>query len=429
MSAVDESTSNWSTNPIALILAIASVAIYFAAISIVNSVPIADEAGHHLQVVRQFYEGDWSWPEHLPMPPTFHVAAAVICKVFGAKLHVLRLFSAVMAVAAVLLYRDVARRCVRDCSADSLLHFAWLPVLFPFSVLVYTDMASVLCVIAGVCLQLRRRGTWSAACLLVACAIRPSNVVWVGFLLAWETVRQRRAESEIGTLGAGSVIRRTLLMCWGHAVVMVLGVVFLAVMLGSRGHVVEANRPRFNIAQFYLFALFAVLLWLPVLVTRVAAALRAWAGRFRREPLRAVGLAMFFSIVVVVLTMAFENPHPWNRNPDYFRNWVLMWMDRSTIACGCFSALIVLGGVAGFRFVLCQRERRAVFLIGGFTLIYLLPHSLAEPRYYVLPAIFFNLLVSYDRADARRLTVWYGILSAGLAAACCVFGDGKGGVL
>lgn len=127
--------------------------------------------------------------------------------------------------------------------------------------------------------------------------------------------------------------------------------------------------------------------------------------------------------------MAFENPHPWNRNPDYFRNWALMWMDRSTIACGCFSALIVLGGVAAFRFVLGQRQRRAVFLVGGFTLIYLLPHSLAEPRYYVLPAIFFNLLASYDRTDARRLTVWYGILSAGLAAAFCVYGDGKGGVL
>lgn len=282
MNAVDESTSHWSTTPIALILAISGVAVYFVAISIVNPVPIADEAGHHLQVIRQFHEGDWSWPGHLPMPPTYHVAAVAICKLFGAKLYVLRLFGAVMAVAGVLLYRDVARRCVREYSGDSLLHFAWLPILFPFSVLVYTDMASVLCVIAGTCLQLRRRWTWSATCLLVACAIRPSNVVWIGFLLAWEIDRQRRTDGDEGggLHGAGSAIGRTLLMCSGHAAVMVLGVVFLAVTLGSWGHVVEANRPRFNIAQFYLFALFAILLWLPVLVTRAAAVYLHYRGGF-----------------------------------------------------------------------------------------------------------------------------------------------------
>lgn len=430
--APDVSRERRPSGRLSLALAIGSILLWFTVLSILNPAPIADEAGHHLHAVRQFYAGDWTWPERLPMLPTYHALAALACKVFGAKLLVLRGLSAVMAIGAIMLFHAAIRRRFTPLSGDTLLHFAWNPILFPFTVMVYTESASMLCLTAALCLHFGRRYRWSAVALLAACLIRQSNLVWVAMLAGWavlpvgDTTRPgrqpRAAKSPLGT------VRASVSRVWVHIILLAGGVAFYVLYGGPALQTVEANRPRFNVAQLYLFAIFIIMLWAPIWTMRLGTDVRnfgRWAGA---NPLGASVAVLLAVAAVAGLSLGFRNPHPWNQNEEYFRNFPLIAMTNSRAARVFVACVIVCVGPILLRFVLAQPDRHLFGLVGLFSLLFLLPHSLAEPRYYVIPVVFLNLLTRYSAIEARCLTLWYALISIAIAAAVAIQGHPGGGV-
>lgn len=417
---------------LALPLAVASVLSVLAVFSTYADRPIADEAGHHLHAIRQFYEGDWSRPEHLPMFPAYHAVAAVAARVFGANLLVLRGLSAVMMIGAVVFFDAALRRRGVKHRGYALLHFAWLPLLLPFSVMVYTESASMLCLAAAIYLQSRRQLQLSALALLFACLVRQSNVVWVVLLavLAWtEHGREMPGDSrKVEGGGARASNGELVVQLWGHAAVTVLTSVWLIVDAGGT-RTIEANRPRFNVAQLYLFAMAGILLWAPLWMRRLPHDVRALVLWFRMSPARGVVVVIVAGALVAMLAIAFRNPHPWNENPRYFRNLPLMAMSQSSAVRWIVAAVIVAIAPIVVRFTLAQTDRLKLALAWMFALLFLLPHSLAEPRYYVVPFVLLNLLSRYSAAEARVMAAWYFTLSAVLIVEIARVGDAGGGVL
>jgi len=417
---------------LALPLAVGGVVVVLGALSIFAGHPIADEAGHHLPAIRQFYEGDWSRPEHLPMLPAYHAFAAVAATHFGANLIVLRGLSTAMMIGAILFYRAALRQRAVDDRGHALLHFAWLPLLLPFAVLVYTESASMLCLTAALYLHSRRRLELSGLALLLACLIRQSNVVWVVVLAALAMIECGEGTSALGAPdvahGPRHPRRRVAARLWGHAVVAILaGIWFLADPAGARA--VEANRPRFNPAQFYLFALAVILLWAPVWIGRLGGELRALRTWSKRTPARSVGAILLGIAATALLAVLFQNPHPWNENPRYFRNLPLMAMAQSWPARLTVSGLIVAAAPIVVRFTLAQPTRRMLGLVWLFTLLFLVPHSLAEPRYYVVPVVLLNLLTRFTASQARAMTLWCAATTVAVVVVVVLSGDPSGGVL
>ena len=404
----------------ALGLAVGSVALLFVGLSLLNPRPIADEAGHHLHVIRQFYNGDWSWPDHLPMLPTYHVVATGVAKVCGANLFVLRAFSAMMAIFAIIIFRGVTRHRSFDEPDDALLHFAWHPILFPFTVLVYTDIAAMLCLVGAVYLQVRRQLLLSALLLLLACLARQSNVVWVVFMAVWAVV-ERFDDDRAG-------VKAVLPRLGPHLALVVAAAVYFILMGGASPAPVEANRIRINVAQFYLFALFIVVLWAPIWLARLPDDWRAFCRWGVGHPGAGVTATLVGWALVPVLAIGFGNPHPWNSNPDYLRNWPLMLLADSWAARIAAGILIIGLAPSVVRFTLAQPQRRLLGWTWLLSFLFLLPHSLAEPRYYIVPVFLLNLFTRYSASSARHLTLWYLFLSAGVGLVVCVVGHPGGGV-
>jgi len=402
---------------LALPIAVGSILVALAVLSVYADRPVADEFGHHLYAIQQFYEGDWSRPEHLPMLPAYHALAAVTARVFGANLLVLRGLSAVMMIGAIFFFDGALRRRGVVHRGHALLHFAWLPLLLPFSVMVYTESASMLCLAAAIYLQSRRRLQLSAMALLLACLVRQSNMVWVVFLAVLAWMEQERATN-------GGMLRRL----WVHAIVTVLVGVWLLMDTGG-ARAVEANRPRFNVAQLYLFAMTVVVLWAPVWIARVPRDAIALASWIRRSPLRGVLVVLAAGVALVLLVIAFENPHPWNENTRYFRNIPLMAMSQSWGVRWIVAIVIVAVAPILVHFQADQPAGSKLALVWLFTLLFLLPHSLAEPRYYIVPVVLLNLLTCFTASEARALTGWYLVLSVLLITAIVRVGDAGGGVL
>lgn len=417
---------------VALGLSIASVAALFVGLSLLNPEPIADEGGQHLHAIAQFYAGDWTLPDHLPMLPTYHALGAILWRASGPHLVVLRAFSAGMAILAILVFGAITAGRDGGLRGHAILHFCWLPILFPFLAMVYTEAMAMLGLVSAVYMHVRRRFLLSAAMLLFTCFVRQSNAIWVAFLALWavSNVCQRSTfpGARASVSAVGKRVRTALRAVCGHAVVLGLFVAFFVYNRGATAVAVEANRPRVNVAQFYLFALFVVLLWLPVWLLRLRYDVRALLRWAVAHP--ALALAGFGLAVALVCTLAngFANPHPWNKNTEYIRNLPLIAMSESLRTRLAVGALIVVLAPVVIRFTVEQANRRLLGMLWAFSVVYLLPHSLAEPRYYIIPAFFINLLTRYTPAQARCLTVWYLVASTAIAAFVCLRGHAGGGI-
>ena len=109
MARTATTSAGHTSHRLALGLAIGSVLVWFAVLSAVKPAPIADEAGQHWHAINQFYNGDWTMPDHIPMLPTYHALACLCWKVFGPHLIVLRALSALMAVAAIVAFGAITK--------------------------------------------------------------------------------------------------------------------------------------------------------------------------------------------------------------------------------------------------------------------------------------------------------------------------------
>ncbi|MBI4718805.1 MAG: hypothetical protein HY763_13440 [Planctomycetes bacterium] len=406
------------------LLASATLVVFVVVLSLTNPYLIVDEGTYHFPAIKQFYDGDWSLPPGLPMLPTYHAAAAWVAELFVPRLYVLRGFSAAMGVAAVWLMVAIVRRLRCAHPDHAVLHFAWQPVMFPFWGLVYTEAASMLSLLAAVYWHLGRRYYVSAAALALACLVRQSNVVWVVFLALW-MVRQDRSSGLSAARFTGAQARRLL----GHGVILAAAV---GALMSGTGRltvaVVEANRPRFNPAQMYLFALFILALGAPVWMLHGRPALRAVLA-FARAKRREAAMGLVASVPAVLLLIAgFDNPHPWNWDTNFLRNWPLVALGGLPVVRVCTAVLLVLWIPVPAQFWRRQPPGSLLPLTLIFSLLFLLPHPLAEPRYYIVPFFFLNLFASYTRQEARLLTAWYGVLSVAVAAYVCIAGRADGGI-
>jgi hypothetical protein len=288
-------------------------------------------------------------------------------------------------------------------------------------------------------MHVRRRFALSAAILLLACLVRQSNVVWVVFMAIWAVVQgnqaavllppeKSNADAPAGRTRSATLMRLGIGRTWGHLIVVALAAAFFIYNQGPTLSMVEANRPRFNPAQLYLFALFIMFLWAPIWVARFHDDVH-WLCRYAvRHRLVAAVALLLAAGVVLLLANVYDNPHPWNRNVNYIRNLPLVAMSNSLSVRLAVACLIMMVLPMVVRFTLAQPNCRMLGLVWLLSIAFILPHSLAEPRYYIVPALFLNLFTRYTSGQARYLTVWYAASSALIALFVGLYGNPDGGI-
>jgi len=389
---------------------------------------IADEQRHFL-VILSLSRGEELPPGFLPMLPTFHLIASHAACVFGRSLLTVRVFSAVCFLVGLVLVAATCRRQGEAFCAGRVLLFAWNPLLLPYAGLAYTEMATVAALLAAAYLHERGRPRWSGLALALACLLRQSSVIWVAFFALRELQRLRAqtdatacAEHIAGTNQNLIALLRgaTSRLCVHMAVLLVAGMVLVLNPSFTRG-LVHANRIGLNPAQFYLFGLVLALCWAPVWISRlrlaeVGAKLRQ--GWFCALVLAGIGIA----------ELAYANPHPWNADLNYMRNRLLVWLSLSRAGRLAVGGLLALLGLALAEFWRAQPRRAELALVGLFAMLYVVPHYLVDPRYYIVPAVMVNLCASYREAELRRLAAWYLLLSAAVCSYILLCGGPDGGV-
>ncbi|HUU98782.1 MAG TPA: hypothetical protein VM487_23870 [Phycisphaerae bacterium] len=415
------------TRHTALWVAFASVAVWFAALLWINPQPIADER-MHWQVITGLLQGRWPHPGQIPMFPAFHLIGAGAARLLGESLLVVRLLNALITLAALVLVYSAARVRHSEAAGGVLLLWAWNPLYLPYCVLAYTEPASLLALAGALWFHVRKRTLWAAVALLAACFVRQSNIVWIAFFAAWGLAHEldaaRTDHAPRSATGLAALNRTALRRLWPYAVAIGL---FGAFSIVNRSWVwvpSGANRPGVNAAQFRLFGFVVAVLWAPLWIQW---AREIWSRKLGPALTRAWVCAALIA-AVAGLGMGFDNPHPWNANPNYLHDRFLVLLYTSGMVRYVVAALIVAGVLLLADHVWSGSDRYTLLAVWGFSLLFLLPHWLVDHRYYILPIMFIHFCTRYRPRQVRPLCAWSLVLSVLTAGYVALYGGPYSGL-
>lgn len=405
MPSPDEANRNRvARSTIAVALIAATVVLWgFAQTMTLRERLVLDESQVFSQV-QLFVGGEWRlhrWPgEHYPAAatlPGFPVALSTVALVArDSSVGMLRvycfLFSALFATA---LYQVLRHLHNRDTAIVRTAQICTLPILFPFLFLMYTDVFSLLMILAAFAAGLRRKYHWAGILALLSLLVRQTNIVFVVFIWAFTLVEAH------GFRPGWPAVGRHLREGWQFVVALVAFGAFVLVH-GRVGMDNPAAQPLTASVGNLAFSLaMAALLFLPLHATRISQSLQ-WV---RRYPLAVAGL----SVVIGLIALTYSPTHPWNFSEGLLRNSALAALTGSTGARLVFAALIavsVLGCAA------TAMTRPAAALVYPLWFLQLVPVLLVEPRYY-LPSFVLFLALRRPESLAAELTLfgWFAGLS------------------
>ena len=365
----------------------------------------------HLGLMHRFALNPFAWPETMPHPPGYHWL--VLAVTAGAPSYTAaRLVTGTLACVGLIAFASAWRRVHGGVEGVGVATFsvAVLPILQPYTAMAYTDVPALALLLCAWWAQVAEHRSVAAALLAAAVLIRQTAIVWGVLFIFWEGVQAWRRGLRGATL-LSAVVRKSR---W----ILLLEIAFGALIVIA-GRFTPGSQPgnalHPNIATLHFAAALIALLAAPCCI----AGLRSACAEFCAWPRSSWLFAAITLPTVAILSGYYANGHIWNRDlwwPEVsftlLRNWPLVALERVPWLRLVSGLLIVVMTTATVRFVAAERFRAelgAVLLIGALLLA---TNSLVEPRYFITPAVFVLFFLRPDPKRARRLCLWFALLSA-----------------
>jgi len=403
--AVSEPTavSEPSSRLLVGLTALAAVAAYSFGIWLVADALTGDENYHYPQI-KAFAEGRLEISRDLAMLPGYHAIIAALAWVGGVggalSPPAARAVSWGVCALAPVLFFLCARALGKDNRFSLSLAFLLSPLIFPFFFFLYTDLASLLFLLGTLLLTLQRRYQLAGLVAVLSLLLRQTNVIWV-FFFALVALEQEGVWARLAQRDFRPVLQ-ALAKLW---LFVFAGLAFLAfvywhggIALGGAGEAwgegVRMHRVgRLYPTQVYLLLFTVFFLFVPLHIRNLPDIMRM----FRRRPV--------ICLLVGVMSLAFYlwtfwADHPWNNNVSYLRNQIVQWLREDL-----WFRVAAFIPMAWALCSLCVTplQRRSFYWLYPITVATLLPVSLVEPRYFMVPVALFMLA---KKRGSAPLDLW-----------------------
>lgn len=358
---------------------------------------VSDEFFHAPQIFR-FLHGQFDHVDPgITNIPGYHLLVAGLLKLFGSQgsLGAIRAVNALFGLlaAGAFLFARRGGGAGNDWRATA--QFLFLPVLFVYGFLAYTDMLSVALILLATGFTLRQRHVAASGMLVAAMLVRQNDVIWAGFLAllsVWPPWRESGWK-------AWRAIPEMLLMAWPYLVTVLIFIGYWA-WNGSISYsaVEQSVHPdvSFHLGNPYFF-LFLVGIFHPL---QYADGLRRAAAAVRVQPWRLLFPVAVFAAYVA--GFAVTNPFDLVATDHFLHNAVLAAVNRGGPVWWAFGLIAVVAacGIAGTRF-----DRPQYWLMFPFALFYLATSWLIEGRYSLIPLALWLVLRRQESNLCERLTL------------------------
>jgi len=367
-------------NLTALFWIVVGLALHIGFLLVGNTSPIADE-GFHIQQIQMFLDGNYSIAPKLTVPPVYHAIFATIYKLLGFdSIMVGRLISFSGSACSILIFYLLAKRISPEERNFRTLQFIFLPIIFPFFFLIYTDIWALGAVLLSTERALAQKAWQSALAMAFAVALRPPNIVWAAIpctlilspnLSNWRVCVQIFARFHF----------KKSLPC------LLLGILFTAFISLNHGVAVGDRKYQqiaLNFSNIWFFLLlFPIFFW--------PTCLSAWKDLFRNTFRHKItlpflgalaGFSFYFSTYHI--SHVYNNPNFW----FFIRNRLLFYTTAFPLAKAITFIPIAFGGIG---FISSPLLYPAFILLIPLTLFSIIPFPLIEQRYYIVPITLFLL--------------------------------------
>jgi alpha-1,2-glucosyltransferase len=350
----------------------------------------ADE-GFHGPEIWNFYSGNYRLEPTLAMLPTYHFVLAQMARLLRHyDVDLLRFLSACVALLCLPVFGAIVRHHRTRAEAEiKTVQLLFLPFAFPFFFLLYTDMWSLLAILATLLCALKRRHVLAGLCGLLAVSLRQTAILWVGFVFVLVALEQCDTRA---TFTLRRALRNALRRGWPHLVVAGLFAVFVVLNKGIAVGDRSVQAVSVNPTIVYVFLICAWALFLPYNLGKA----REVLGLLRR-PWVAGLVALGFPLYLATYRVTHQYNAP--GLDFYLHNRLLTLMTRSTpwrVALYVPLFWMTLS-LCTLRF---PEPRLRLLLV--FIPLSLCVHPFVEERYY-LPAL--AVLLAFREARFRRLEV------------------------
>jgi len=378
---------SWTS--ILLVALISILAIGWGYIQLAEQSAIVDEARHFNQI-NSFAHGNFSLDPELTTIPGYHALMALICRVFDRySLNSIRFLNSLIAFAVILVFYFTACRLSSEYALTKTLQFLFLPILFPFLSLAYTDTLSLLLVLLAYRALQVSKYNLALLMALLSVFVRQNNIIWLLYVVALEYVRRNGCKPGL------SLLLEHLKRSWIAILALTAFALFVLYNGGvALGHV--KYHPAFSLqsGNVFFFLFISFFLFAPQHMLSGGKMLRQLARDWR------TCLALLLLAGFYLFTYRVDNPL--NFFQFHLRNQLLLFF-VSSLALKALFFVITAWALLFFLHSRLSGETR--ILLYSATVLFLVPAWLIEQRYYLIPLMFFMLLKKEDSSRAEYLTV------------------------
>lgn len=369
----------------------------WVSIIFLGSSKYVDESDHIRQIHR-FMNGNYHVMSSITTVPGYHAVIAIVASMFGnPSPEQIRLISLVFSLLSIRIFYLSAKKLGAKDPYTRTLQYVFLPVSFVYFPLLYTDIFSLLLILAVLYFALSKRYTVSALFSLAALAVRQNNVVWIAFFWFYTYILEN---------GFSFSLKKISTHIRDGAGYIVAGVLFLVFVWLNNGVAFgdqERHQVGFYMGNIYFFLVVLGVLFLPITISSLRKIDRIF---FKQH----IVPGMIIGIVLVSLFLIFPpGIHQYNLKLKFLRNIILsfgyhqyVWAYALAIFSGCLTLSLM------------TFERKSLILF-PFVIAYLAPSFLVEQRYLIIPLV---LILLFRKETNRRVEyanmIYFLLLSSGL---------------
>ena len=268
----------------------------------------------------------------------------------------------------------VARSIDRESAVLRTLQVAVFPLLLAVLPILYTDALSLGLVLIALWAAVQKQSYRSALLLTLAILVRQNNVLWVplllGIVLEWNHGKRI-------ALRSWKTLRSTLPF-------IIPCLVFLFFVLINHGLTVNYSMLHpfgfFPGNIYFALALFAGI-FLPFIIGNL--------GRITKFVRAHRSVLVLLLLFLLLFLSTFIVNHPFNQDPQYWRNWALLAVAHEWLPWAVFALAMVL---ALLTMIVTRLAVPGAWLLYPMSALYLGASWLIDARYALIPLVLFLLL-------------------------------------
>ena len=307
--------------------------------------------------------------------PTYYYLMSIFTKFFTSdNIANLRLIQTIFSIITIYIVWLICQEVDPQYAKIKTLQILFLPVLNIFLVFIYNESLTLLFTLLSFYFVLKRKFLWGWVTLFLSITLRQNNIIWLLFLLLYQWWDIVRYDINI------TKISKFLKQIWGYLSSILFIVIFFVINKGPALADKQANPLAFHIENIYFLLLIIPILFLPILLFQIPQILNKLTKH------KWILLTIPFIFILYWYFFKADNFF----NSDYYifhlRNKLINAMLINSIHKIIYFLPILFGIALTFYQKLLDHKFYALYI---FDLFYLATLWLIEPRYYIIPLVFY----------------------------------------